>query len=337
MTSHPPEAKPAEAHKLTVSIIIHNDFSHIAPALQSLYQHTSLPVRIYITVNAGSEADIERVRQAYPDLNLRINDQARGFATNHNDILRVADTPYTALLNDDITVHPGALDTLVTYLETHLDVGLVGPLVLNPDGTLQQSVFSDPSLFRMLYAISGLGRLTPHGGSVRRLLTRLGLAGRLGVESLKIDPGTRSVPVVVGVAMVVRREACLQAGLMDEATRFYGEEFGWHWRLRQYGWKIALVTEALVTHHNRAQDLSGWKLAEHRKAILNYYLLYRPQWQAFIIRISIIIAHLFWAVVFLPFRTQQARAHWGAVNVGLAWRPAVSQFGPAMQGSENRT
>lgn len=316
------EAFGLQTELLTVSFIVHNDFSHIGAALDSLYQTTTMPMQVYLTINSGAEAEVERIRATYPQVQTRINAQPIGFAANHNAIMRLARTPFVALVNDDVTFQPQALDRLVGYLEAHADAGLVGPRVLNPDGSMQLSTFSDPALLRMLFHISGLGKFTAHGGVFRLFLQRTGIARLLRVESLNREPTTRDVPVIVGVCMVARREAFLQAGLMDEVTRVYGEEMGWHWRLRQHGWRVVFLPSACVTHHNLSQDLSGWKLTEYRKSVLAYFVQYRPAWQAFVIRLSIVLTHLLAALVNMPFRRDAARTHWQTVRMALTWKLA---------------
>jgi N-acetylglucosaminyl-diphospho-decaprenol L-rhamnosyltransferase len=309
---------------LSVHFIVHHDFSHIHQALQSLAENTSTPHDVYVTINAGAAEEIERLKVAFPQARITVNANPAGFAANHNAFMRRAETPYVALLNNDIFIHPGALDRLIAYLDSHSDVALVGPGIQNPDGTTQISAYSDPTLLRMLYTISGLGRFTPHGGCVRTALQRSGLTRLIGTESLQPVGKTRCVPVVVGVAMVARRAAYLQAGLLDEHTIIYGEEYGWHWRLRSYGWKVALVTEAQVTHYSPKQDLSGWKLAEHRKSILSYYQRYRPAWQMVVIRLSIIVFHTLYALVLWPFNRAVAASHWQTVRMGRTWHSTDS-------------
>jgi GT2 family glycosyltransferase len=306
---------------LTIHFIIHDDFTQIYPALTSLYATTHTPFVLHITINRGTPAEIARLQAAYPQAHLQVNTMLRSFAENHNAALQRAATPYVALLNDDIRLGENALDQLVTYLDQQPQAGLVAPHILNPDGTSQLSIFSDMTLLRSLYTISGLGVLTQHGGMVRRLVQRSGLARWLGTASLQPLQQTRAVPVVVGVAMLVRRSAYLQVGGMDEVTRMYGEEYGWHWRLRQAGWQVVFVAAAHVTHYNPTTDLTGWKLAEHRKAILGYFLRYRPRWQYTVIRGAIILTHSTYAALYALFQPAKRRAHWATVK--MAWQLRV--------------
>src|SRR5688572_2244878 len=161
---------------VTVSIIVHNDFSRIQQAVDSLLKYTSLPLTIYITINTGMDTRVDELRRRFPDVRYVINDQPKGFAANHNAVMHLATTPYVLLLNDDVEVAPAMLDILVGYLEEHQEVGLVTPCVINPDGTPQLTAFSDPTLLRMLYKISGLGYWTRQGSWIRKLYIRSGMS-----------------------------------------------------------------------------------------------------------------------------------------------------------------
>jgi hypothetical protein len=83
---------------------------------------------------------------------------------------------------------------------------------------------------------------------------------------------------------------------------------------------VVFVPAARVTHFNVQQDLSGWKLAEHRKGILAYFTLYRPRWQATIIRLSILVSHGLTALAARPFNKASADAHWLAARMAATWK-----------------
>jgi GT2 family glycosyltransferase len=308
---------------LTASLIVHEDFSHIADTLRSLYASTTLAAQVYVTINAGEQAQCDALGEAFPQVSLIVNATPMGFAANHNRVLRLAETPYVALLNDDIILHEAALDKLVAYLETHPGVGLVGPQLLNADGSPQVSQYGDPSLPRMLYKISGLARLTRQGSDLGRWLRTGRTADLLGIESVLAPPSARSVPVVKGAVMVVRREAYQQAGLMDESTLMFGEEVDWHLRLRQAGWQIAIEPAARVTHYGEGHEalkLEGFMLTEDRKAILNYTLKHHPRWQAWVVRAAIVLCHALGGLAWLPFSRSRARAHFATMHMGATWQ-----------------
>jgi GT2 family glycosyltransferase len=317
-----PQVHDEEAF-FTVSVIVHDDFSHVAQALAHLFRSTSRPFNVIVTINRGTPEQTQNFAQQFPTLSIVTNTEPKGFAANHNAVMRSAATPYVLLLNDDALLSSDALDVMTDYLEAHGDCGIVAPTVRNPDGSPQISAFSDPTLARMVFQVSGLSRFAKHGGLARRMLHSTGLARRFGIESLNVAQRTRVVPAVAGVCMLVRLSALQDAGYMDEDTRVYGEEFGWQLRMRQHGWTAALVAEAEVTHLNLAQDLSGWKLAEHRKGMLNYFIRYKPRWQAMVLRAALVIAHAMHAALWFPVSRPRSHAHAQAVKVGLTWHPEL--------------
>jgi GT2 family glycosyltransferase len=306
------------AVELTVHFIVHGDYTHIFEALRSLRETTTTPHRVVVTINTGQ---ITVVNSGCISCASGINDNQG--CCQPNAVLRNADTPFVALLNDDITLHDGAVDTLVRYLKEHDNVALVGPALQNADGTPQVSAYSDPSLLRTLYKISGLATLTHQQSTIRAWLWRTGVLRLTSTESLKMGAGTRAVPVIKGAVMVVRRIACEKAGVIDEFTKAYGEEYGWNLRLRQEGWQLVLVTEARVTHYGVGQArlrLGGWLLVEDRKASLAYYLQYRPRRQALVVRLEIIIFHSLYTLGWFPFSRQRAADHWRVARMATTYR-----------------
>lgn len=312
--------------KLGINFILIGSDTYLRQALQSLYATTHTPFKIYIVIDTGKGQDdpqIPALLRDYPDLHLIINDKRLGFAANHNQSMRIATEEYLALLNDDIILHEGALDRLVAYMDDHPTVGLTGSQQYNPDGTHQVAVYNDPSLFRMIYKISGLAKLTTEQSLIRRILQRTQLANYLGVESLKVQDQTHEVDIIKGVVMMVRRTAYEQVGLMDETTIVYGEEADWHWRLRKAGWKVVFVAESKVTHFGQGQatlNLKGRILVEDRRSILNYFIKHRPCWQVWVIRGAIVTSHTFWGVVWFPFSRSRSQVHFQTANVGLRWQ-----------------
>lgn len=303
---------------LTVSIIIHHNFTYIRDVLNALLQHTTIPITIYVTFNTGNSAEGMSLQSEFPQVRYLVNETPQGFATNHNHVMKLAQTPYVALINDDVKIPPHMVDQIIQYLESDSQAGLVTPRVLNPDGTPQLTSFNDPSLWRMVYKISGLGYLTRQGSMGRNLLVRIGLNRLLKVSSLETITKSQSVPVAVGVAMFVRRHAYEEAGLMDEDTRVYGEEYGWHLRLRKLGWKVVVAGDVSIIHFNSEQELPGWKLAEHRKGILSYFHRYRPEWQANFLRATMIFFHGLRTLLSLPFSRKRAISEWQVVQMAIA-------------------
>lgn len=308
--------------RLTISFIVTFNFQYISRAIASL-QHTQTPHHIVVVVNGDAPEQAAALQAEHPHIELLTNISPLSFAENHNMMMARCSTPYIALLNDDIEVQGNALDALVAHLDEHPDVGLVGPQLYYGDGTRQTSAYSDPTLLRMLYKISGLARLTHQRGSLRRWLLKMGLGRIIRLDSLQVFTTPTEVDAIKGAVMVVRREAYLHAGMMDGEMKAYAEELEWQWRLRQHGWKMVIVPDAYVTHFGIGQaelNLTGDKLYNDRLGILIYFLKHRSAWQGLVIRMAIMTSHGFLGIRWRFIERSRALLHWKIVRMAFTWR-----------------
>ena len=155
----------------------------------------------------------------------------------------MTDAPeYTCILNPDTVVVPGAFDVLIDYLDAHRDVGVVGPRLLLPDGTLDRACrrsFPTPevSMWRML----GVARLFPRS-------LRFGRYNMTYVD----EHQTIDVDAIVGACMVMPTSVLREVGGLDDTYFMYGEDLDWCFRFKQYGWRVVYVADAVVHHIKRA-------------------------------------------------------------------------------------
>jgi len=157
-----------------------------------------------------------------------------GFAAANNRGIEATESPFVLLLNPDAALHPGALDALLATAEGNPQAGIVGALVLNPDGGVQANSFGRfPSL------------VTSLGVRAWRLGQRLRGNSRL---SPKAPPSTVAVDWVTGAAMLVRRKAIADVGPMDEGFFLYYEDIDWCHRMRAKAWEVLLEPGAKVVH-----------------------------------------------------------------------------------------
>ena len=190
-----------------------------------------------IVVDHGStDGSVELVRSRFPGARL-VSQENRGMGAGNNLGMRIADSRYFFLLNSDAWVQGGGVATLVAFADAHPDTAVVGPRLLNPDGTLQRSVRGFPSVWRLATEYLFLRKLAPRS----RLLNSL-YAGGFRHDS------QRQVDWVSGAALLVRREAADAVGLFDEDFFMFSEEADWMYRFREAGWRVWFVPEAEVVH-----------------------------------------------------------------------------------------
>jgi N-acetylglucosaminyl-diphospho-decaprenol L-rhamnosyltransferase len=227
---------------IRVVIVSYNTRELLLACLDSLLA-IGLPLQIHVVDNASHDGSADQVALAFPQVQLTRLCRNVGFAAANNIALRSYSTlltGYYLLLNPDTAVHSGALEALAAFLDRHPRVGLVGPRLLNPDGSLQPAAFRFPTL-----AMAALD-LFPPGEVLPGRLYNSHWQGRYAAEQHASQPFPIDHPL--GACMLVRGQALAEAGLFDEQFFIYSEEVDLCYRLQQRGWAIWQVPSAVVTH-----------------------------------------------------------------------------------------
>lgn len=232
---------------LGIVIVSWNVRDLLARCLDSVYAgltHSNLRGEVWVVDNASGDGSTEMVRHRFPQAHLIANADNRGFAAANNQALRAmgfgnAQSPrYAILLNPDTEVRGDALGVLVRFMDETPPAGVCGARLIYSDGSFQHSAFGFPTLAQVFLDFFPLHwRLleSPLNGRYSRRLYERG-------EPFAIDHP-------LGAAMMVRREAIAQVGLLDEGFRIYVEEIDWCMRIKQAGWAVYCVPRAEVIHH----------------------------------------------------------------------------------------
>jgi len=198
---------------------------------------SGLQVEIIVVDNGSTDGSVQMVRQNFPDVCLIANEENRGFPAANNQGIDVADGRYILLLNPDTEVLDDALATMVAFADAHPDTAIVGPQLVNPDGTVQSSRRRLPTLLTAVFESTWLEPWAP-----RRLLDHYRILDRP-------DDAIQDVDWVTGAAMLARREAVEEVGLLDEGFFMYSEELDWCRRFREAGWRVVYLPTAQIVHH----------------------------------------------------------------------------------------
>lgn len=194
-------------------------------------------LEVLVVDNASADGSGEMVRTEFPQVHLIANAENRGFPAANNQGLALARGRYILLLNPDTEVVGDALQAMVAFADAHPDVGVVGPQLLNPDGSVQSSRRRFPTLATALWESTWLQPYAP-----RRLLERYYVLDRPDDEIQDVD-------WVTGAALMVRREAVEEVGPLDEGFFMYSEELDWCRRFREAGWRVVYLPTARIVHH----------------------------------------------------------------------------------------
>ncbi len=257
----------------------------LASLLTASDQQPATDIELIVVDNASTDGSAAMVRDEFPAVRLIASDTNLGYPGGNNAGLRVAQGRYVMILNPDTEVRPGALAALVAYADANPDVGVVGPQLLNPDGSVQSSRRRFPTFATALFESTWLQPIAP-----RRLLERYYVLDQP-------DDATLDVDWVDGAALMARREAVEQVGLLDEGFFMYSEELDWCRRFRQAGWRVVYLPEAKVVHH-RGKSSDQVVAARHihfNTSKVRYFRKYHGPIVAEVLRLFL-LANYFWQI-----------------------------------------
>jgi len=221
-----------------VVIVNHESGEHLRRCLAALPAALGeTVVEVVVVDNASTDDDLDRLAAANPSIKLIRNLENRGYGRACNQGVTATSAPFVCFLNPDTIPAPGCLEKMVARMSGDAAAGAIGPSIYNSDGTLYPSCRVIPSLPVALgHAFFGL--VWPNNPFTRRY--------QLGNWDHKSD---REVDWISGAAMLIRREAFMQAGGFDEGFFMYAEDVDLCDRLRNAAWKIIYQPEARMTHH----------------------------------------------------------------------------------------
>lgn len=261
---------------LTIIIVSWNTSGLLSQCLNSIYETGSRFAFEVIVVDNGSTDDsIDLVEKEFPEVKLIKNEGNLGFARANNQGLAMGNGRYFMLLNSDTIVLPGVIDTLIQMADQNPNVGMIGPKLLNMDGSLQESWASFPSL---------LSEIT--GRNFRN---------RTPVPNI---PNTFEVDTIMGACMLVRSRVLQDVGDLDEDYFFFSEEIDWCFRIKKKQWMIWYTTNTEIYHLWGGSSKSGSfiKLVRLYHAKILYFKKNHGNMAATLLRLGLAVSNT-WGVI----------------------------------------
>jgi len=233
--------------KLAIIIVHYNTSTDLENCLASLEAcPPAVEHRVVVVDNASRDVGLEIVHRNHPDCLWIFNNENVGYSRGCNRGMAQVEADYYLIMNPDIVVQPGSLDRLLEFAENNPRAGMVGPQLLNADGSIQDSCRRFYTLKTLLLRRTILGRIFPNSQTVYLHLMR------------DFDhQSSRPVDWVLGGCLLVRRSAMERTGPMDERFFIYFEDVDWCYRMWQAGFEVQYTPDARFVHHHRRDSASG--------------------------------------------------------------------------------
>ena len=221
-------------------------------------------IEIIIVDNASSDGSLNGLDDS-PQVILVRNSSNLGFAAACNIGIKASTAPYLLFLNPDCALEGDALSPLLTDLQRNNQVGMVGGLLLNSDGTEQAGGRrAVPTPWRSFVRAFGLHRLADRWPN---------MFYDFHLHKQPLPATSAEVEAISGACMLVKRTAIDDVGLWDEGYFLHCEDLDWCMRFRQKGWKILFVPASRIHHALGACSRSRRVFVEwHKhKGMLRFY------------------------------------------------------------------
>jgi GT2 family glycosyltransferase len=184
-----------------------------------------------------------------------------GTTRSRNRLFAAARGDYLCVMDSDVELGSGVVDTLVPLLERDGGLGIVAPRIRYPSGKWQKSYDRFPTLV----------------DKINRFFRLTAIEER---EALKMTSAVKPfvVDYVISAFWLMRRELLQTVGLLDERIFYAPEDVDFCLRVWKSGFRILYVPTVSVTHH--AQELSrGWNLNKaklaHAQGLAYYFMKHR--------------------------------------------------------------
>jgi N-acetylglucosaminyl-diphospho-decaprenol L-rhamnosyltransferase len=257
--------------EISAVLVNYNAGDELRHALQSIADDMGdAPWEAFVIDNNSADGSGVVAEQFGPPVRLIRNAENVGFGRGVNQGIAAARASLVLIMNPDCRLVSGAIATLRAELATHPRCSLVGPRILNPDGSVQGSARGDPDMLTGLFGrTSALQRLLPWLTVSKRNVVTAGLPPSTAggaVSSVVVD--WLSGACVLGV-----RRTLAEIGGFDPRYFLYWEDADLCRRLRARGYEVRYVPAASAVHrvgHSSRTAQAAAIRAFHTSAYLYY-------------------------------------------------------------------
>jgi N-acetylglucosaminyl-diphospho-decaprenol L-rhamnosyltransferase len=302
---------------LSIVIVSWNVHTLLRACLASIQDgKDTLEAETIVVDSASSDGTPEMLQTEFPWVRLIEPGENVGFSKGNNLGMEASRGRFVFLLNPDTEVVGNALPQMVTYLDAHPEVGVLGPQLLNMDGTIQSSRRRFPTAWTAFFEATWLEPIAPQA-----ILTHFKMLDCPDDQTLSVD-------WVTGAALLARREAIEQVGGMDTGYFMYSEELDWQRRIKEAGWQIAYIPAAKIIHHGgkSSEQVTAQRDINFHTSKIRYYRRYHGQLLAALLRVFLLVGYVGrlilegakWLVGHKrTMRRERVQAYWHVIRSGL--------------------
>ncbi len=248
---------------ISLAIVTYNNSRIIEETVKNIVSNipNDYSYKLYIIDNDSTDNTIDLVKRISGNIEVIQLGVNKGFGYGHNAILDALNSEYHFVVNPDIIIeNPDQIKKMVEYLEKNQDVGMLSPLILSPDLSIQYLCKTNPTVFDML-----IRRISPDlfkGRQDKYVMKETGYN-----KIMRLDYAS-------GSFMVFRSDIYKELKGFDDSFFMYLEDADITRRVNQIS-KAIFYPEARVIH---AWERSGHKSLKFAKITIQSMIIYFNKW-----------------------------------------------------------
>ena len=258
---------------ISIIIVNYKTKDKVIDCIKSIKDSNLANINYEITIvdnNSGDDIIVD-VQKKYKDINFIQSNVNLGMGGGNNLGIEQAEGNYILILNPDTLVKKDSIKKMYEFLESHEDVGVVGPKLVYPDGQMQYSCFREWKFLTPFYRRTFLGKIN-----------------KKHVDNFLMKDfdhkSKKDVNWLMGSCLLIRGETLKDVGVFDERFFMYFEDTDLCRRIIKSGKKVIYFPESVVVHdHGRASAEKPWYLAPltsklsriHISSWVKYYIKWK--------------------------------------------------------------
>ncbi len=234
--------------QLSIVILNYNTVNLLRLCLRNLLNlPLDFPYEIIVVDNASKDGSLKMMREKFPQIKVITSSKNIGHARGNNLGLKVAQGKYILILNTDIIfTRASDFQKIFQFLDSHPEVALLGPKLLNGDGTIQASSFRPYRWVTPIYRRTPLGRMK---------FARADLSRHLMWDFDR--QSDRPVDWILGACMFIRQDFVEKFGGFNEKLFLYFADYELCDRVRAQGYQVYYLADTKIIHYHKRESAHG--------------------------------------------------------------------------------
>lgn len=254
---------------LSIIIVNWNTKELLDDCLSSIFKLTKdIDFEVIVVDNGSQDRSQAMVKTKFPQVKLIPNKQNLGFTKANNQGIKIAKGEYVLLLNSDTYLIENSLAKLVKKAKSLKNLGALGPLLLNQNQKIQQSVGFFPHLLQVFWWMSFIDDL-PGGAILKPYHVDHDSFYSQKSSAYQED---QEIDWVTAAAILVPIDVIQKVGVFDEKIFMYGEEVEWCYRIKNAGFSVYFTPVTKIIHIGRgSQKVPAKSFIGEYQGVLYFY------------------------------------------------------------------